>query len=897
MHRFEIREGWTSFFLVAIVVFTATWSTQAADWTDGLGILTTITVVGLITGLILSQVDRIPSFVGHIVALLIGFVVVMYEMTNFLSNNIGGRAAKLHYLWGRWVQWYTLISHGQHAEDLYLFVLMMAALLYILSYTSVWFIMRSRWIWLSLLLPGVVLFMNLGYSLHVPTGLVIVYLFASILLMMRFSFSRRFDEWRKSGTPFPDSLVWRGLWTASYTSLIVIILGWALPVSTQSQAIHGAWERINGPWVQVENTFNSWFGSLRGPGAVNGVGGFASFGDSFQVGGPLHLSDQPVVLVKGNSAPYLVAHRYDVFTGTNWQSDISGTNQSGSGSSNSAPLISFQSGETIPIPSSTTKATTAEQFNVKVLSPRGAVIYSAGQLQSVTEPTQIQVAWRNYENQPLDVASATQSSTPPLLWPLVQTLKDAHFTAPPPPNPTPTPEATVEGSPAAASPTATATPEPTPTATAFPTITVQVGVGQSANIDPAEWQSITSAQENLDSASIQTHIVLNPETYQVQTLYFTGELPVYSDVEAVFAQNGVSSGDTYDITSLVSTATADQLRTAGTNYPVEITSRYLQLPQVTNRTKQLAEQLAAGKSNPYDVASAIETYLRQNMKYNENVGVPPKGQDAVDWFLFDSKQGYCTFYASAMIEMLRVLNIPSRIDVGFYPATFDNAAGGYLYKDLNAHAWVEVYFPSYGWVPFEPTASRPEFNRSGAAASTSSSSSSSQAGAGDGASTLDQRFLSENSLPNAGGPAVISQQSNTGLFGWIVRVMVVVLLGIIAFMTYLWLRGMRGLSPTTRLFTKAQRSASWGGVPVRSSMTPYEYASMIGDQVPGSRQHVRFLADLYVRERYGGQTPNAHEMGRARHAWLRLRGLMVRYLLFGRWRRSRYEPDPRFDDE
>ena len=63
-------------------------------------------------------------------------------------------SAKLHYLWSRWEQWYTAISHGQHAEDLYLFVLMMAALLFILSYTSVWFIFRSRWIWLSLLFPA-----------------------------------------------------------------------------------------------------------------------------------------------------------------------------------------------------------------------------------------------------------------------------------------------------------------------------------------------------------------------------------------------------------------------------------------------------------------------------------------------------------------------------------------------------------------------------------------------------------------------------------------------------------------------------------------------------------------------------------------------------------------------
>ncbi len=892
MQRFAIREGWTSFFLVALVVFTATWSTQAADWTDGLGILTTVTIVGLLTGLILSQIDRIPSFLGHVIALLIGFVVVMYEMTNFLSDNIGGRQAKLHYLWGRWAQWYTAISHGQHAEDLYLFVLMMAALIFILSYTSVWFIFRSRWIWLSLLLPGVMLFMNLGYSQHVPTGLVIVFLIGAIMLMMRFNFSRKIEEWRHSGTPFPDSLVWRGLWTASYTSLAVIIIGWAMPVSTQNQSIHGAWESINGPWVHVEDTFNSWFGSLRGPGVSGGISGFASFGDSFEVGGPLHLSDQPVALVEGGSSPYLAAHRYDVFDGRGWSSDITSTYQSNSGTGGSSPLIPVPANGNIPIPSSTTAGTSNQKFTVKILSPRGAVIYSPGELQSVTEPTQIQVAWHTYTNQALDVTQATEQNTPPLLWPLVKELQQAQFSAPPPPV-VATPSPSAEGTPSA-------TPENTPTPAATPTVnpnlTVQIGPGTTVSVDPADWATINSERNDLSSRSIQTQFTLD-SNFKVTTLTFTGQLPVYSDVEAVFAQNGVGSGDTYDINSVVSNATAEQLRSAGTEYPVEITSRYLQLPQVTDRTKQLADQLAAGKNNPYDVAANIELYLRQNLKYNENVGVPPKGEDAVDWFLFESKQGYCTFYASAMIEMLRVLNIPSRIAVGFYPAQYDDASAGYLYRDLNAHAWVEVYFPQYGWVPFEPTAARAAIARDPAAASTSSNSGGGPANTGDAQSLRDEQFFDQNDPIGGSGGVVASAHAPTTTFDWVVRGMIVVLLAIIAFVSYLWLRGTRGLTPATQFFTKAQRSASWGGVPVSSAMTPYEYAQLIGDRVPGSRQHARYLADVYVRERYGGQPPDSQDVGHARKAWLRLRGLMIRYILIGRWKRSGRSSDLSIYDE
>jgi hypothetical protein len=380
-------------------------------------------------------------------------------------------------------------------------------------------------------------------------------------------------------------------------------------------------------------------------------------------------------------------------------------------------------------------------------------------------------------------------------------------------------------------------------------------------------------------------------------LTFTGQLPVYSDVEAVFAQNGVGAGDTYDITSVVSNATADDLRTAGTAYPVEISSRYLQLPAVTDRVTALSKQLAAGKNNPYDIASTIETYLRTNMKYNENVGTPPKGEDAVDWFLFDTKQGYCTFYASSMIEMLRVNNIPARLAVGFYPAKFDSGSNGYLYRDLNAHAWVEAYFPQYGWVPFEPTAARTEIDRQAPAAPVAGTTNVSSSDGGTTPQDLREQFLAENSPAGGGSGGVVVQKSSIGYFGWAVRAMIVVLLGLLGFVTYLWLRGLRGLTPTTQLFTKVQRSATWGGVPVRSSMTPYERASVIAERVPGSRQHVRYLADLYVRERYGGTEPDAQELGRARHAWLRLRSLMVRYLLVGRWRPSAYRTPQPVDDD
>ena len=169
----------------------------------------------------------------------------------------------------------------------------------------------------------------------------------------------------------------------------------------------------------------------------------------------------------------------------------------------------------------------------------------------------------------------------------------------------------------------------------------------------------------------------------------------------------VAQGDAYAVSGLTSTAAPDQLRTAGDAYPTWVTDRYLELPEtITERTRELASQLAAGQSNAFDTAVAVEEYVRSTITYNEDIDAPPANQDVVDYVLFESQEGYCEYYASAMAVLLRAEGIPSRVVGGYFPAPFDPNEGGHLYREKNAHLWVEAFFPGYGWIPFEPTANR-----------------------------------------------------------------------------------------------------------------------------------------------------------------------------------------------
>lgn len=178
------------------------------------------------------------------------------------------------------------------------------------------------------------------------------------------------------------------------------------------------------------------------------------------------------------------------------------------------------------------------------------------------------------------------------------------------------------------------------------------------------------------------------------------------DISAFRATPALSPGQVYQVQASISDATIAALKASGSAYPTWATSRYLQLPDsITPRTKELALQITSGMDNPYDKAVAITNYLRNNINYSETVPSRPSGQDSIDWFLFDLRQGFCNYYASAEVILLRTLGIPARWSVG-YAQGESTQDGTYIVRQRDAHAWPEVYFTGLGWVEFEPTASQ-----------------------------------------------------------------------------------------------------------------------------------------------------------------------------------------------
>jgi len=377
-----------------------------------------------------------------------------------------------------------------------------------------------------------------------------------------------------------------------------------------------------------------------------------------------------------------------------------------------------------------------------------------------------------------------------------------------------------------------------------------------------------------------------PERVNVPTFYDYREVP--DDFAAMRLATPLRRGQQYTVVSSVSVATVSELRSAGTDYPAWL-QRYVRLPRsLPQRVRDETRRVTAGAETPYDKAIALETYLRQ-FRYSTHVKQPPPDRDWVDYMLFDSKEGYCDYYAAAMAVMLRAVGVPSRVASGFAPGDKDPSGEFIIVKESHAHSWTEAYFPNYGWINFEPSALRPvpqrpeAFGLDGSLAWDLFGFDDEDYGDIDfdalgalGAASADTAGAAVSELP---GVVTVALDAVVAL----VALTLVVALAALAFALH-WQRNVRTLREHVRPWAQLSTVAAWCGLGARPSDTPFEYAHTVARRVPPVRREVQAIADAYVRGTYGPEAPGADEAARAADAWRGSRWLLAKTLLRQNWR-------------
>ncbi len=139
------------------------------------------------------------------------------------------------------------------------------------------------------------------------------------------------------------------------------------------------------------------------------------------------------------------------------------------------------------------------------------------------------------------------------------------------------------------------------------------------------------------------------------------------------------------------------------NYSPYVRKAFLQLPtSLKPEIKQLALEITRGSATPYDKITAIRNYLENRYTYSLNLSKRMTDDPLYD-FLFVSRSGHCEYFATAMAIMCRTVGYPTRLVRGFQQGEWNDSGNFYEVRQKDSHAWVEVYFPNFGWISFDPS--------------------------------------------------------------------------------------------------------------------------------------------------------------------------------------------------
>ena len=339
----------------------------------------------------------------------------------------------------------------------------------------------------------------------------------------------------------------------------------------------------------------------------------------------------------------------------------------------------------------------------------------------------------------------------------------------------------------------------------------------------------------------------------------TAQIPVESDAEGGLTQN--------------------KLRTAGTDYDPDLAQRYAQpIDRSAGILGPYFDEVSTaidgfGTDNAYDLGATIVDYLQDedNFKYDSDItGDVDCGDESFVECFAHFRRGFCQYYAGLMVALMRERGYAARAVQGYQTGNADDASGTIrTIRNDQSHAWVEVFFPGYGWFVFDPTGggvgSTPTLPVGAAQPSASPrASASSLARPSESEGTLNEPPLQ---------PPVSGSGSVTGPL-IVVTILLAVVVGAVAFAA--WRRGPRGPVSADGAYGMVTRMASRFGFAPRPNQTVYEYAGSLAEVVPEARPQLETVAAAKVEVAYGGRKLGVDRLLSLRDAQRRLRTSLLR---------------------
>lgn len=298
-----------------------------------------------------------------------------------------------------------------------------------------------------------------------------------------------------------------------------------------------------------------------------------------------------------------------------------------------------------------------------------------------------------------------------------------------------------------------------------------------------------------------------------------------------------------------------------------IQEHYTEVPDtIPSRVIELAHRITRGIESPLAKALALQAYLQQNYGYTLQPPYTPPDVDFVDYFLFELKRGYCTYFATAMAVMGRIVGLPTRYIEGFKMPSQPYKENLYEVKKLNGHAWVEIYFPKVGWLTFDPTPQSQ--NQQGLTEQHQNEYPGYYWDEPPYPWIQGEQFNNYQSDLNSEIASPINS-SSTGKTPWVLLVLLTPLVVAGAGMAGLRIWDMLRWRKIKKLPFKQQLSYCYRqilwlltlyGFPIRKGETPYSYAQRVDTWLANPAGSMMDICQLVVKNQFGNYQLTEHEM-------------------------------------
>ncbi|MBI2918519.1 MAG: transglutaminase domain-containing protein [Chloroflexi bacterium] len=811
-------EGWSTVALVSLLLLTVAWTMEATHWVPQMPSLSRAILLAMVTAFVFAKLP-LPGLLLHPLSLVLGAGVGVWQTGRQVPGLGLGIVDRAREVIERLDLWLGAARFGTISVDILPFVAMLVAILWLTGYLTAWFAFRGK-VWLPVIPGGIVLLVTLNYTMGKHLTYFALYLLLALVLVARLNHLKQRRHWARSGVTQGEGVALSFITEAFAFALAALLLVWQLPVVRPDTPVRQAWAQFSGPWDNFQSEFNRVFASTSSLKPMP----MHTFGDTLPFRGAISLGSQVSLRVESTYQGYWRAKAYDTYTSQGWQSSpleprplvLDGEEEPGATYAKRRPVtqrvhvgfdtnLVFAAGEpvSVSLPSAAASLPPA-QFTLPLTGLSVTVEDSRGRrITLLRDP-------RPSEHYlPPDLVALSQQLS--RQWASGQTLNDLRASLPP--------DLRVES------------------------IALD---GIAAPSDVSDRLPVRDPRRDVGLVVRRTE---NPP-----------------DRLAVVVQDRLRVGQDYVVTSLVSTATPEDLRQAGTDYPTWVTDRYLQLPSsLPKRVRDLAVQLGRSENNPYDKAQAIIDYLHK-IPYTQDIQPPPFNHDAVDFFLFEQRRGYSDYYGSAMTVLLRAAGVPARVAVGYNSGDLERQGGAFVVREHHAHAWVEAFFPGYGWMEFEPTPGR----GTPPAAEVAPDELDDLLGA-----LGEEEFLEEDDF----FPSGVFPLTSGSASGPPVPVAPVVVLGLAALAAgatwWTWRRGLSGLDPAACAYEKTCRLSWLTGMGPRPEQTPAEFGHALAGKLPWLQPSIESIVGGYAGARYGGRSPDAKQAMALDSAWRRVRGALL----------------------